>query len=215
MAEFLKPVCGDGTETLIYSMGVRSQLALARTAGLACDKGIIVDETMATSDTAIFAAGDCAQFQGVTWAIIPAALEQGRKAAQFACWHLFRDIASQQGHRQPSPYTQTIPRTTITVGEREAVSTGKAVLTAEEENSGRWRNHEVSPVKKRGASKLGDTYINLVEDTETGTIVGGLAFGPSGSSGPVAPGATPSQWLPKLKQLVGRSWQEGEIQPEM
>ena len=215
VAEFLKPVCGDGTETLIYSMGVRSQLALARTAGLTCDKGIIVDETMATSDTAIFAAGDCAQFQGVTWAIIPAALEQGRKAAQFACWHLFRDIASQQGHRQPSPYTQTIPRTTIIVGEREAVSTGKAVLTAEEENSGRWRNHEVSPVKKRGASKLGDTYINLVEDTETGTIVGGLAFGPSGSSGPVAPGATPSQWLPKLKQLVGRSWQEGEIQPEM
>lgn len=221
VAEFLKPVCGDGTETLLYSMGVRSQVSRARAAGLACHTGIVVDETMATQDDRlatrqenIFACGDCAQFQGVTWAIIPAALEQGRKAAQFACWRLFRDTASQHGHHQPTPYTQTIPRTTITVGEREAVSAGKAVLTAEEESSGRWRNHEVSPVKKRGASKLGDTYINLVEDTESGTIVGGLAFGPSGTASIQPLAETPSQWLPKLNQLVGRSWQEVEIQPE-
>lgn len=228
VAEFLKPVCGDGVETLVYSMGVRSQISLARAAGLACEKGIVVDQEMATqgedmatwnerTDTRqenIFACGDCAQFQGVTWAIIPAALEQGKKAAQFACWHLFQDTASQKGHTKPAPYTQTIPRTSITIGEREAVSAGKAVLTAEEENSGRWKNHEVAPSAKRGSSKLGETYINLVEDTESGTIVGGLAFGPSGTASVQPLAGTPSQWLPKLKQLVGRSWQEGEIQPE-
>ena len=195
--EVLRPLCGDGVETMLYSMGVRSRIHLAKEAGLACAKGIIINEETATSNPWIFAAGDCAEFQGITWAIIPSALEQGKKAAEFACWHLFPE--SQQA--KPEAYQQTIPRTTITIGKREAVSTGKAVLSVEEENSGLWKNHELGSPLKRGQSKDGDLYVNLVENVETGKIVGALAFGPRGSSVP---------WLSKLKQIVGKSWQEIE-----
>lgn len=195
VSDVLKPICGDGMETLLYSMGVKSQIALAKDAALDCGRGIIIDEKTATSDPAIFAAGDCAEFQGTTWAIIPAALEQGRKAAQFACWRLFAGPESSR----PSPYQQTLPRTTLTIGRREAVSAGKAVLTAEEENSGRWKNCELEHSGRRSGSRRAgesDTYVNLVEDTETGLIVGGLAFGPEG---------TAARWLSQLQKLVGTS----------
>ncbi len=202
VSDLLKPICGDGMETLLYSMGVKSQIALAKDAALDCGRGIIIDEKTATSDPAIFAAGDCAEFQGITWAIIPAALEQGKKAAQFACWSLFTNPESKTESASPSPYRQTLPRTALTIGRREAVSAGKAVLTPEEENSGRWKNHELGSSGRRGGSRRSeesDTYVNLVEDTESGLIVGGLAFGPEGTS---------SRWLSQLQKLVGTSLSE-------
>lgn len=199
VTEVLRPICADGVETLLYSMGVRSKVHLAKEAGLACGKGIIINEETATSNPLIFAAGDCAEFQGITWAIIPSALEQGKKAAQFACWNLFKN----QQQVKPVIYQQTIPRTTITIGKREAVSTGKAVLTVEEENSDLWKNHELGSPLKRGHGREEDLYVNLVENVETGIIVGGLAFGPQGSS---------ASWLSKLKLMVGKSWKEIENQ---
>lgn len=201
VAEVLRPICNDGVETLLYSTGVRSRIHLAKEAGLACGKGIIINEETATSNPWIFAAGDCAEFQGITWAIIPSALEQGKKAAEFACWHLFSELQK----AKPEAYQQTIPRTTITIGKREAVSTGKAVLSVEEENSGLWKNHELGSPLKRGQGKEGDLYVNLVENAETGRIVGALAFGPWGSSEP---------WLSKLKQMIGKTWQEIEGQQQ-
>ena len=201
VAEVLRPICNDGVETLLYSTGVRSRIHLAKEAGLACGKGIIINEETATSNPWIFAAGDCAEFQGITWAIIPSALEQGKKAAEFACWHLFPELQK----AKPEAYQQTIPRTTITIGKREAVSTGKAVLSVEEENSGLWKNHELGSPLKRGQGKEGDLYVNLVENAETGRIVGALAFGPWGSSVP---------WLSKLKQMIGKTWQEIEGQQQ-
>lgn len=195
--EVLRPICKDGVETLLYSMGVRSRIHLAKEAGLTYGKGIIINEETATSNPWIFAAGDCAEFQGITWAIIPSALEQGKKAAEFACWHLFPEVHQ----TKPEAYQQTIPRTTITIGKREAVSTGKAVLSVEEENSGLWKNHELGSPLKRGQPKDGDLYVNLVENVETGRIVGALSFGPRGSSVP---------WFSKLQQMMGKSWHEIE-----
>jgi 3-phenylpropionate/trans-cinnamate dioxygenase ferredoxin reductase component len=56
-------LCADGSETaadvVIVGVGAIATTALASTAGLACDNGIIVDEYCRTQDEAIFAAGDC------------------------------------------------------------------------------------------------------------------------------------------------------------
>jgi len=56
----------DGTrlpaDIVIVGVGVTAEDALAREAGLVCENGIVVDEYMATSDPAISAIGDCAQF---------------------------------------------------------------------------------------------------------------------------------------------------------
>jgi 3-phenylpropionate/trans-cinnamate dioxygenase ferredoxin reductase subunit len=49
-------------DTIIVGVGVTAEDALARSAGLDCANGIVVDAFMATSDPTISAIGDCSQF---------------------------------------------------------------------------------------------------------------------------------------------------------
>ena len=46
---------------VVLAIGVRPRVELALTAGLSVDRGIVVDDSMRTSDKSIFAAGDAAQ----------------------------------------------------------------------------------------------------------------------------------------------------------
>ena len=48
-------------ERVLSAIGLAPRIDLAAAAGLRTDKGIVVDEHLATSDPAIFALGDCAQ----------------------------------------------------------------------------------------------------------------------------------------------------------
>ncbi len=64
----------DGTRMpaslVVISAGVRSNLDLARQAGLAINQGLLVDDHMLTSHPAVFAAGDAVEHQGLlygTW----------------------------------------------------------------------------------------------------------------------------------------------------
>ena len=68
------------TEMVIISAGVRPNLELAGTLGLQTNKGVIVDEFMQTSQPDIYAAGDLIEFEGKTYGIWPAAMEQGKIA---------------------------------------------------------------------------------------------------------------------------------------
>lgn len=74
----------DGTvipaELVIVSCGVRANSALAKEAGLTVDRAVVADSHMATSDPDIFACGDCAQFEGMNYAIWPEAVDQGKVA---------------------------------------------------------------------------------------------------------------------------------------
>ncbi len=49
-------------DAVIVGVGIVAEDALALQSGLACDNGIVVDETMTTSDPSIYAIGDCASF---------------------------------------------------------------------------------------------------------------------------------------------------------
>lgn len=59
-------VLGSGrrvvADIVLVGIGAVPNVALAEQAGLAIQNGIAVDETLATSDSAIFAAGDCCSF---------------------------------------------------------------------------------------------------------------------------------------------------------
>lgn len=67
-------------ELVLVSIGVRSEVTLARQLGLAVNRGIVVDEHMQTSQPDIYAAGDCAEFQGRVAGLWPAASAQGQVA---------------------------------------------------------------------------------------------------------------------------------------
>lgn len=67
-------------EMVILSAGVRPDLDLATMLKVKTGRGVIVDEHMETSRPDIYAAGDVIEFEGRTYGIWPAAMEQGKIA---------------------------------------------------------------------------------------------------------------------------------------
>ena len=71
-------------DLVIVSCGVRANTAIAKDAGIEVDRAIVVNGSMETNLPGIYACGDCAQFQGVNFALWPEAQEQGRVAGACA-----------------------------------------------------------------------------------------------------------------------------------
>nr|WP_317449016.1 FAD-dependent oxidoreductase [uncultured Sellimonas sp.] len=74
----------DGTvipaELVIISCGVRANTELAKEAGIETERAVIVNEKMETNIPDIYACGDCAQYEGINYAIWPQAVEEGKTA---------------------------------------------------------------------------------------------------------------------------------------
>lgn len=67
-------------DIVIVSAGVRANIGIAKDAGIETDRAVIVNEKMETNLPDIYAAGDCAQYNGANIAIWPVASEMGRVA---------------------------------------------------------------------------------------------------------------------------------------
>ncbi|MHC5079418.1 MAG: NAD(P)/FAD-dependent oxidoreductase [Planctomycetota bacterium] len=65
---------------VLVSAGIAPATDLAKAAGIEVNRGIVVDERMATSVPGVFAAGDCAEVGGRVYGIWPAAEAQGKVA---------------------------------------------------------------------------------------------------------------------------------------
>jgi nitrite reductase (NADH) large subunit len=68
-------------DLVVLASGVRPNLELARQAGLAADRGLVVNDLLQTSHPAIFGAGDMIQHRDKVYGIIPASFDQARVAA--------------------------------------------------------------------------------------------------------------------------------------
>jgi 3-phenylpropionate/trans-cinnamate dioxygenase ferredoxin reductase subunit len=66
----------------LVGVGAMPRIALAETADLAVDNGIVVDEMLRTSDSHIFAIGDCARCRGVRLESVQNASDQGAHVAK-------------------------------------------------------------------------------------------------------------------------------------
>lgn len=69
------------TDMVIISCGIRPNVEEARAAGLAVERGIVVDDQLRTSDPTIFAVGECAQHRGQVYGLVEPAFEQARVLA--------------------------------------------------------------------------------------------------------------------------------------
>lgn len=67
-------------DTIIFSVGVRSNISIAQPIGINCNRGVIVDEYMKTNSKDIFACGDVAEYDGIYYGNWPAAIEMGKVA---------------------------------------------------------------------------------------------------------------------------------------
>src|SRR3546814_15818487 len=76
---------GDGTELpadlVVMAVGIRPNAMLAKDAGLEAARGVLVDDTMRTSDPDIFAVGECVQHRGVCYCLVAPLYELPRTAA--------------------------------------------------------------------------------------------------------------------------------------
>ncbi|WP_441249302.1 FAD-dependent oxidoreductase [Kitasatospora sp. McL0602] len=92
--------CEDGGfvpgDLLVLATGMRPETGLASAAGLAVGRGVLVDDSMRTTDPLVFAVGDCAEHRGTVHGLVQPAWEQARVAA--------RTIAGRPGER---PYLES------------------------------------------------------------------------------------------------------------
>jgi assimilatory nitrate reductase electron transfer subunit len=70
-----------GANLLVVACGVRPDTALAEAAGLAVNRGILVDDALRTSDPRVYAIGDCAEHDGTVYGLVAPAWEQAATVA--------------------------------------------------------------------------------------------------------------------------------------
>jgi nitrite reductase (NADH) large subunit len=80
-------------DAVIFAAGIRPNVMLAREAGIAVNRGIIVDDRLQTGASDIFALGECAEHRGICYGLVEPAYEQARILAQ----HLAGRTAAYQG----------------------------------------------------------------------------------------------------------------------
>lgn len=75
----------DGSEIpadlVVMAVGIRPNDALAETAGLYCDRGIVVSDTLQTYDPRIYAVGECAVHRGIAYGLVAPLFEQAKICA--------------------------------------------------------------------------------------------------------------------------------------
>ncbi|MFJ1805087.1 MULTISPECIES: NAD(P)/FAD-dependent oxidoreductase [unclassified Streptomyces] len=74
-----------GADLVVLACGVSPRAGLAKSAGIAVHKGILVDDELRTSDPHVRAIGDCAQHDGNVYGLAAPALEQADVLAESLC----------------------------------------------------------------------------------------------------------------------------------
>lgn len=81
----------DGSELecdlLITAIGIEPNIAIAKEAGLYCERGIVVNDTLQSYDPSIYAVGECIQHRGSTFGLVAPLFEQAKVCANHLSSH--------------------------------------------------------------------------------------------------------------------------------
>jgi nitrite reductase (NADH) large subunit len=85
---------------ILFAAGIDPNKELAEKAGIECDRGICVDDTLATSAKSIFAIGECCQVGEMTFGLVAPVYEQAEVLAanlcgDNPCHYVYRDAPTQ------------------------------------------------------------------------------------------------------------------------
>jgi nitrite reductase (NADH) large subunit len=69
-------------DLIVVACGVRPNADLARAAGLACNRGVVVDDGLSTSHAGVHAIGECAEHRGQVYGLVEPAYEHARVLAR-------------------------------------------------------------------------------------------------------------------------------------
>lgn len=68
-------------DLVVLTVGIRPNYALAESAGIHCDKGIVVNDTMQTFDPRIYAVGECVNHRGTSYGLVAPLFEMAKVCA--------------------------------------------------------------------------------------------------------------------------------------
>jgi nitrite reductase (NADH) large subunit len=74
-------------ELVVMAVGIRPNIEPARTAGLYCERGIVVDDTLQTFDPSIYAVGECAQHKDMIYGLVAPLYDQAKVCASHLAGH--------------------------------------------------------------------------------------------------------------------------------
>ena len=69
-------------DAVIFAAGIRPNVALAKEAGIAVNRGIVVDDHLQTGTEGVYAIGECAEHRGICYGLVEPAYEQARVLAR-------------------------------------------------------------------------------------------------------------------------------------
>jgi nitrite reductase (NADH) large subunit len=76
---------GDGTvlpaDLAVMAVGIRPNIELAQQAGVHCERGIVVSDTLQTFDPRIYAVGECVAHRGIAYGLVAPLYEMARVCA--------------------------------------------------------------------------------------------------------------------------------------
>ena len=135
---------------VVIASGIKPRLELASTAGLAVNRGVLVDDYLQTSQPGIYAAGDVSEHRGRIYGLIPAAFDQARVVA----YNLAGQIKKYEG---------TVPANTLKIAGIFLTSAGQIlpegegfeVLTRLDEEHGLYKKLVLKDGQLVGAIWLG------------------------------------------------------------
>jgi NAD(P)H-dependent nitrite reductase large subunit/NAD(P)H-dependent nitrite reductase small subunit len=68
-------------DLIVMAAGIRPNIELAAAAGLRCDRGVLVSDTLQTFDPSIYAVGECVQHRNSTYGLVAPLFEQANVCA--------------------------------------------------------------------------------------------------------------------------------------
>jgi len=146
----------DGSEIeadlVVMGVGIVPNTELAKSAGLHCERGIVVNDVMQTFDPAIYAVGECAQHRGIAYGLVAPLFEQGKVAAN--------QLANLgYAHYQGSVTSTKLKVTGIdlfSAGDFNE-SAGDEVMVLQDPASGTYKKLVINDNRIKGAVLYGDT----------------------------------------------------------
>ena len=146
---------GDGqaleAELVVVAAGIRPEVTLAREAGVATARGVLVDDAMRTDAPGVWAVGECAEHRGTVYGLWGPLAEQARVAGAAVCG-------------DPGGFSGAVPATTLKVagvdlyaGGAQSAGTGQDELIFSDGRSGTYRKLVLDGDRLAGAVLVGDT----------------------------------------------------------
>jgi nitrite reductase (NADH) large subunit len=166
-------------DAVVFAAGIRPNTVLAQQAGIAVNRGIMVDDVLQTSAPDIYALGECAEHRGVCYGLVEPAYEQARVLAR----HLAGRTAS---------YPGSVVATNLKVSGVSVFSAGDFLGTDGSEaimlsdiRRGTYKKLVIADGRLVGAVLVGDTadalwYLDLIrERKQIAAIRSDMMFGRS------------------------------------